>query len=291
LEEAFAVYSSALREYVEGLKEAVRKVKVGEEPFKQEMYVADLGRLRQLAEKEEAAFEKALSTLRKGLNEYAVRHDLGDLLNVEEGVARGLAEAKQPELSEFNDVSFGVRAYAALIAYREHALGRRSTFGAAAWHWLEAGGSARLLYYAPYTAYKDAIKAKAERPVAVEEVAAESLRRLFLKPGADHYGRFVEELAKVGKLALMLERETKSSYVFRLFRLEEGGELEELEGVKLRIEKVGEGIVYFLELDARWREFFGQELEAAEKAAEVGRRLPWRIASPTCWAGLPQTWR
>ncbi len=59
------------------------------------MYVADVGQIKQLAKIEEEAFENALSTLRKGLNEYAVRHDLGDLLNVEEGKARELAEAEK----------------------------------------------------------------------------------------------------------------------------------------------------------------------------------------------------
>ena len=65
---------------------------VGEEPFKQVVYVADLGRLRWLAKEE--AFENALSTLRRKLNEYAVRYDLEDLLNVEESVARKLVEAR-----------------------------------------------------------------------------------------------------------------------------------------------------------------------------------------------------
>jgi len=280
LEEAFGVYRSALGEYAEGLREAVKKVGVGEEPFKQDMYVADLGRLRQLAEEEEADFENALSTLRKGLNEYAVKYGLGDLLNVEEGVARELAEAKQTELSEFNDVSFGVKSLAALMAYREYALGRRGAFGTAAGYWLEVGGSAWLLYYAPRTAYKDAEKAGVERPMAVEELVAEALRRLFLKPGADHYHSFVKELVKGGKLALMLERETKTSYVFRLFRLEGGGGLVDL-GIKLWISKVGEGerasITYALIFDdvERWWGFFGQELEVGVKAAvEVGGRLP-----------------
>jgi hypothetical protein len=116
---------------------------------------------------------------------------------------------------------------------------------------------------------------------AVEELAAEALCRLFLKPGADRYRGFVEELTKGGRLALMFEKETKSSYVFRLYRLEEGGKFVELEGVKLRIEKVGEGemasIVYALKFDdvERWQEFFKQEREAAVKAAEVVReRLP-----------------
>jgi hypothetical protein len=90
---------------------------------------------------------------------------------------------------------------------REYALGRRGAFGTAAWHWLEVGGSAWLLYYAPYTAYVEAERARAERPAAVEELAAEGLRRLFLKPGADRYHSFVEELTKGGKLALELEEE------------------------------------------------------------------------------------
>jgi len=72
----------------------------------------------------------------------------------------------------------------------------------------------------------------------------------------------------------MLEK-AKSAYVFRLFRLEEGGGLEEL-GIRLSIRKVGEGIVYALIFDVeRWLGFFKQELEVGVKAAEeVGRRLP-----------------
>jgi hypothetical protein len=199
-------------------------------------------------------------------------------------MARELAEAEAQKLSEFSGVNFGTKAYAALIAYREYALGRRGVFGVAAWHWLEVGGSARLLYYAPGTAYLKAERAKVEKPVAVEELVAEGLRRLFLKPGADHYRGFVEELAKGGKLALMLEKKNKSkkaeSYVFRLFRIEEGGGLVDL-GIRLWISKVGEGerasITYALTFDdvERWRGFFGQELEVAVKAAgEVGGRLP-----------------
>jgi len=288
LEEAFAVYRSALREVVEGLKKAVQRVEVGEEPFRRVRYVADLGRLAQLAEKEEAAFKEALSALRKRLNEYAVRHGLKDL-NVEEGVARELAEAVEAELPKFKDVSFGVKALAALIAYREYALGRKSPYGTAAWHWLEVGGFAWLLYYAPITAYNRAERAKAERPAAVEEMVAEALRRLFLKPGADHHRGFVEELAKGGMLALeLVEEKTKEktgSYVFKLFRVEEDGGLKEL-GIKLRIAKVGEGegagITYTLTFDVgRWRDFFRPELEAAVKAAEeVGGRLPVKDRLP-----------
>jgi hypothetical protein len=277
LEEAFGVYRSALRKYAEGLREVVQRVEVGEGPFKRVRYTLDVGRLAQLAEEEGKAFEDALKILRERLNEYAVKYSLRDLLDVEEGKARELSNAEQKELSEFNDVNFGTKAYAALMAYREYSLGRRGVFGIAAGYWLEVGGSARFLYYTAYTAYRNAKRAKAERPAAVEELVAEALRRLFLKPGADHYSRFVEELAKGDKLALMLEKETKSAYVFSLYRIEEGGKLVELEGVKLRIAKVGEweNIVYTLELGARWREFFKQELEAAEKAAEeVGGRLP-----------------
>jgi len=276
LEEAFGVYRSALREYVEERGKAVEKREVGEGPFKRVVYMAALGRLAQLAEEESRAFEDALRVLKERLNEYAVKYGLRDLLDVNEGVARRLAEAKAPELSEFGDVSFGVKAYAALIAYRGYALGRRGVFGIAAEYWLEVGGSARLLYYAPITAYIKAKKARAGRPAEVEEMIAEVLRRLFLKPGADYHRGFVEELTKGGKLALMLDRKTESSYVFRLYNMNESGGLKEL-GVRLRIAMVGEGITYALEFDdvERWQKFFRPGLEAAVKAAgEVGGRLP-----------------
>jgi hypothetical protein len=274
LEEALGVYRSALREYA--AKKAVQRVEVGEEPFRRVRYMADLSHLKQLTEEESKVFEKALEILRKRLNEYAVKYGLRDLLDMKDDVARRLAEAEAPELSEFNDVSFGVKALAALIAYREYALGRGGVFGKAAWYWLEVGGSARLLYYAPKTAYNKAVRAEAERPAAVEELAAEALRRLFLKPGADRYRSLVEELTKGGKLALMPERENNTSLVFRLYRLEEGGGLKEL-GVRLSIRKVRESIIYALEFDdvERWQELFKQELEAGVKAAEeVGGRLP-----------------
>jgi hypothetical protein len=60
LEEAFGAYRTALGEYAEGLKKAVQKRKVGEEPFKQDMYVADLGQIKQLAEDEEQGLRKSL---------------------------------------------------------------------------------------------------------------------------------------------------------------------------------------------------------------------------------------
>jgi hypothetical protein len=278
LKEAFGAYRSALREYAEERGKAVQRVEVGEEPFKKVVYVADLKQIKQLAEKEDKAFEEALKILRVRLNEYAVKYSLRDLLDVKEDVARRLAEAGYWKLSKFSGVNFGVKALAALIAYREYALGRRSPYGAAAWHWLEEGESAWLLYYTPKTAYNEAEKAKAEKPVAVEEMAAEALRRLFLKPGADHHRGLVEELTKGGKLALeLVEEKTKEktkSYVFRLFRFEEGGGLKEL-GVRLKIEKVRESIVYALWFVERWQKFFEHEREAGVKAAvEVGERLP-----------------
>ncbi|MCC6032064.1 MAG: hypothetical protein LM566_04005 [Pyrobaculum sp.] len=241
--------------------------------------MADLKQIKQLAEEEEAAFTDALSTLREKLNEYAVRHGLGDLLDVKEDVARRLAEATAPELSRFSGVNFGVKAYAALIAYREYALGRRGVFGTAARYWLEVGGSAWHLYYPPKTAYDRAKKEGVVRPAEVGEMLAEGLRRLFLKPGADHYSDFIKELEKGGKLALELEKETESSYVFKLYNMKEGGKLDEL-GISLWIAKVGKGevagITYTLIFDMeRWRGFFEQRLEVVEKAAEeVRRRLP-----------------
>ena len=82
LEEAFGVYRSALREVGEGLREAVQRVEVGEEPFKRVGYMLDLGRLAQLAEEESKAFKEALKILRERLNEYAVKYGLRDLLDV-----------------------------------------------------------------------------------------------------------------------------------------------------------------------------------------------------------------
>ncbi|NAZ33302.1 MAG: hypothetical protein GU356_03270 [Pyrobaculum sp.] len=274
LEEAFSVYRTALEEYAKGLREAVQRGEVGDGP-----YVADLKQIKQLAEEEEAAFTDALSTLREKLNEYAVRHGLGDLLDVKEDVARRLAEATAPELSRFSGVNFGVKAYAALIAYREYALGRRGVFGTAARYWLEVGGSAWHLYYPPKTAYDRAKKEGVVRPAEVGEMLAEGLRRLFLKPGTDHYSDFIKELEKGGKLALELEKETESSYVFKLYNMKEGGKLDEL-GISLWIAKMGKGevagITYTLIFDMeRWWGFFEQRLEVVEKAAEeVRRRLP-----------------
>jgi hypothetical protein len=294
LEEAFGIYRSALGEVAAGLEEAVRREEAGEGPLKRDMYVVDLEKIKRLAE-EEKAFGDALKVLRERLNEYAVKYKLGDLLNVEENAARRLAEAGYRELSKFSKSGFGTKAYAALIAYREHALGRRGAFGAAARYWLEEGGSARLLYYAPRTAYDRAKSARAEKPAAVEEMIAEALRRLFLRPGADHYSRFVE-LLRGGKLALELEKAEKGTdtkkktdtYLFKLFRLE-GGKPVELKGIKLRIERMEEeaSIVYALMLNAERQGLFEQELEMVWKAAEELRgRLP--VEDPFAYmAGWP----
>jgi hypothetical protein len=89
LEEAFGVYRSALREVAEGLREAVQRVEAGELPFKKVVYIANVFLPTQLTEKEETAFDNALRILRERLNEYAVKHGLRDLLDVEEGKARG----------------------------------------------------------------------------------------------------------------------------------------------------------------------------------------------------------
>jgi tetratricopeptide (TPR) repeat protein len=104
LEEAFSKYRTALKKLeeafnvygkdVEEREKVVQRVVVGEEPFKQDMYVTDLEQIKQLAEEEGKAFEEALRTLRKGLIKYAVRYDLGNLLIVEKSKARGLAEAE-----------------------------------------------------------------------------------------------------------------------------------------------------------------------------------------------------
>jgi hypothetical protein len=124
-------------------------------------------------------------------------------------------------------------------------------------------------------------------------MVAEALRRLFLRPGRDRYRGFVEELTKGGKLALELEKTEKTekgteTYLFRLLKPKEGGGLEEL-GIKLKIEKVGEGvsIVYALMLDAERRGLFERELKAAEEAAEELRgRLP--VEDPFAYmAGWP----
>jgi tetratricopeptide (TPR) repeat protein len=132
LEEAFGVYRTVLREATEVRKKAMQREEVVEEPFKRVRYMPELGRLTQLAEEEGKAFEDALKILRERLNEYAVRHGLRDPLDVKEDMARRLAEAEHAELSEFSGVSFGVKALAALMAYREYALGRRGVFGIAA---------------------------------------------------------------------------------------------------------------------------------------------------------------
>ena len=116
----------------------------------------------------------------------------------------------------------------------------------------------------------------------MEGMVAEALRRLFLKPGADYYRGFVKLLEGSG-LALRLERETDTSLVFKLLKLEKGGNPVEFEGMRLRIEKVGEGegagMTYILELDASRRELFEHELKMVWVAAEELRER-WPIEDP-----------
>jgi len=280
LEEALGIYRAASR-CAGRLEESVQKEEVGEGPLRWAMYVADLKGLERLAKEEEKALDDALRTLRERLNEYAVKYDLRDLLDVKEDAARELAEAERTALPKFSGSNFGVKAYAALLAYREHALGRRGAYGTAARYWIEEGGSVWLLYYVPITAYNKAKRIKAEGAAAVEGMIAEALRRLFLKPGADYYSRFVDMLTKGGGLALMLEGETKTSLVFKLFKLEEGSNPVELEGIRLRIGGIREGAsrTYILELDTSWRKFFEHELKIVEETA--GRlRDRWPIEDP-----------
>ena len=273
LEEALGIYEAALRR-AGRLEEAVRKEEAGEGPFRRAVYAADLGRLERLAEGEERAFGDALRVLRERLNEYAVKYKLGDLLDVKENTARELAEADYRELSKFSGANFGVKAYAALMAYREDALGRGSAYGTAARYWLEEGGSAWLLYYAPGSAYIKAGRAKAEGAVTVEGMIAEALRRLFLRPGAEYYHDFVRKLLERDRLELELEKRTEKSLVFKVVGLD---------GVKLKIGGVEEGEVaagtYVLEFDAGWRKFFGHELGMVWEAAEELRER-WPIEDP-----------
>ena len=165
LEEAFNIYESTSKRVTTELKRAVWKEEVDVSLLKRARYVVDLVALRRLAEEEERAFEDALRILRKRLNEYIVKYDLRSFLNVDEDIARRLADAKATEFSKFNNTNFGVKAYAALLVYRDYAVGRRSAYGTIARYWLKEGGAARLLYYAPNTAYNKAERTKVEEPL------------------------------------------------------------------------------------------------------------------------------
>jgi hypothetical protein len=130
LEEAFGVYRVCVERVRGGAWEGGGEEGGGRGPFKKVVYVADLGQLKQLAEKEEAAFENALRISQGEAERIRSQVRSERPLSTSRRTWRGrLAEAKKPELSEFGGVNFGTKAYAALIAYREYALGRRGAFG------------------------------------------------------------------------------------------------------------------------------------------------------------------
>jgi hypothetical protein len=280
LEEVFRPY----RQVVEGLMKEMRNVlkveKVSTVFGERTAYTVDVVRLRDLVREEEETFQKALKTLRTMLLEYSARYpELRELLKIDELRARELAEANAKTFTEYGDVSFGVKVYAALLAYREFMFGFKTAYGVVAKHWLEEGKAPWLLYYAPKTAYSRAERTGGGGITTVEEAVVEAFRRLFLKPGAERYSRFVDKVLEAarqrGGLALEPEprEESDKTWVFKVAGLE---------GVKLVVSKIGEsGSAWILALllDSRWREFFREELGAVERVATTlkGR---WRVESP-----------
>jgi hypothetical protein len=244
-----------------------------------EKYVVDVMRLKDLMREREEASQKALETLKKRLLEYATKHpELRELLKVDELRARELVEAGYNSLSEYSDASFGIKAYAALLAYRELAFGVKTTYGVAARYWLEEGKTPWLLYYAPKTAYSRAERTGGGGITTVEEAVAEAFRRLFLKPGAERYSRFVDKVLEAARQrgGLVLEpepkEEGKKTWMFKVAGLE---------GVKLMVSKIGKSAswTFALSLDSRWREFFREELGAVERVATTLKER-WRVESP-----------
>jgi hypothetical protein len=280
LEEVFRPY----RQVAEGLMKEMRNVlkveKVSTVFGELEKYVVDVVRFRDLMREEEETFQKALKTLRTMLLEYSARYpELRELLKIDELRARELAEANAKTFTEYGDVSFGVKVYAALLAYREFMFGVKTAYGVVAKHWLEGGEAPWLLYYAPKTAYSRAERTGGRGGITtVEEAVVEAFRRLFLKPGAERYSRFLDKVLEAarqrGGLALEPEprEESDKTWVFKVTGLE---------GVKLVVSKIGESASwsFVLMLDSRWREFFREELGAVERVATTlkGR---WRVESP-----------
>ncbi len=133
------------------------------------------------------------------------------MLKVDELRARELVEAGYNSLSEYSDASFGIKAYAALLAYRELAFGVKMAYGVAAGYWLEEGKAPWLLYYAPKTAYSRAERTGGGGITTIEEAVVEAFRRLFLKPGAERYSRFVNKVLEAARQRgrLVLEPEPK----------------------------------------------------------------------------------
>jgi hypothetical protein len=244
------------------------------------IYVVDVVRLRNLISEEEETFQKALETLKKRLLEFETNYpELRQLLNVEGLRAKELAETGRAALSKHGNVNFGVKAYAALLAYRGFMFGVKTAYSVVAKHWLEGGKAPWLLYYAPKTAYSRTERTGGGGITTVEEAVVEAFRRLFLKPGAERYSRFVDKVLEVARQrgGLVLEpeprEESDKTWVFKVTGLE---------GVKLVVSKIGEsGSAWIpaLSLDSRWREFFREELGAVERVATTlkGR---WRSELP-----------
>jgi hypothetical protein len=160
LEETFRQY----RQVAEGEKKEMRNVlkveKISTVFGERTIYVVDVVRLRNLVREEEETFQKALETLKKRLLEFETKYpELRQLLNVEGLRAKELAETGRTALSKHGNVNFGVKAYAALLAYRGFMFGVKTAYGVVAKHWLEGGKTPWLLYYTPHTAYYYAEKA------------------------------------------------------------------------------------------------------------------------------------
>jgi hypothetical protein len=62
LEEAFGVYRSALREYMEVLKKVMQRGEVGEGPFKKVVYVADLRQIKRFSRERGNRLRKSLES-------------------------------------------------------------------------------------------------------------------------------------------------------------------------------------------------------------------------------------
>jgi tetratricopeptide (TPR) repeat protein len=279
LEETFRQY----RQVAEGVKKEMRNVlkveKISTVFGERTIYVVDVVRLRNLVREEEETFQKALETLKKRLLEFETKYpELRQLLNVEGLRAKELAETGRTALSKHGNVNFGVKAYAALLAYREFMFGVKTAYGVVAKHWLEGGKTPWLLYYTPHTAYYYAEKAGRGGITTNDEAVVEAFRRLFLKPGAERYSRFLDKVLEAarqrGGLALEPEprEESDKTWVFKVTGLE---------GVKLVVSKIGESASwsFVLMLDRRWREFFREELGAVERVATTLKRR-WRSESP-----------
>ena len=278
LEEVFRTCGQLVEGVMKEVRDVLKVERVSTVFGELEKYVVDVVRLRDLV-REEEAFQKALETLKKRLLEYATKHpELRELLKVDELRARELVEAGYNSLSEYSDASFGIKAYAALLAYRELAFGVKTAYGVAAGYWLEESKAPWLLYYAPKTAYSRAERTGGGGITTIDETMVEAFRRLFLKPGAERYSRFVDRVLEAarqrGGLALEPEprEESEKTWVFKVAGLE---------GVKLVVSKIGKGAswTFTLSLDRRWREFFREELGAVGRVATKLKRR-WRSESP-----------